>query len=70
MKTTPGNYHVSGETALLFGRGGFLFGCPFFNDTIVFDCTLGASTNLFTSWIISHRREIMRKSEQDGKDSL
>jgi hypothetical protein len=65
LKTAPG----STEVLLLCGRlGCLLFGSPLFNDTIVFDCTFGASANLFASWIVSHRGKMMRVSPHNGKE--
>jgi hypothetical protein len=57
-------------TKLLLGRFGLggLFRCALFNDTIVLRCTLHAITNLFTSWIVSHRGEIMPGSLVNGKE--
>ena len=52
------------QTKLLLG-GGFLG-----DDAIVLRGALNASTNLFTSWIVSHRVKMVPSGSSCGKESL
>jgi hypothetical protein len=52
---------------LFLGSGGLLLGGPFLNDTIVFCGALDAIANLFSSWIVSHRRQMMGTFPPDRK---
>ena len=48
----------------------FFSAARFFDDTIVFHGALGAGTNFFASWIVSHRRERMLGFALNGKETL
>ena len=71
-KGRSSSYHDGCGVALFFGGGsglgGLLFRSPLFNNTIVFGGAFDAIANLFTSWIVSHRGEMMRSSVENGKE--